>query len=100
MTSWNEVEELGSQALGKSLELTQLNKREQKVKRDFWAKLKTLGRHLPFVEDLLAAYYCPLDPAHLTSVHNVCTPLLRISSNCIEDNIHSSHRLLESLPFV
>ena len=69
MTSWNEVEDLRNEALGKSLEpSTRLNEREQMVRRDFWAKLGTLGRHLPFVEDLLAAYYCALDPATPTRV--------------------------------
>jgi uncharacterized membrane protein YkvA (DUF1232 family) len=64
MTSWNEAEELRREALGKDVALSaRLNERERKVKRDFWAKLRTLGRHLPFVEDLLAAYYCALDPA-------------------------------------
>ncbi len=33
------------------------------LKRDFWAKLKRVGRRLPFVEDLLAAYYCATDPS-------------------------------------
>jgi uncharacterized membrane protein YkvA (DUF1232 family) len=32
-------------------------------RRDFLAKLKRVGRHLPFAEDLLAAYYCTIDPA-------------------------------------
>jgi uncharacterized membrane protein YkvA (DUF1232 family) len=36
---------------------------EAGVRRDFWAKLKRLGRQLPFAENLLAAYYCTLDPA-------------------------------------
>lgn len=69
MTSWNEAKELGREALGKSLEHSdRLNERQQKVRRDFWAKLKSLGRNLPFVEDLLAAYYCALDPATPTRV--------------------------------
>jgi uncharacterized membrane protein YkvA (DUF1232 family) len=69
MTSWNEVEDLRSEALGKSLERSpRLNEREEKVRRDFWAKLKALGRLLPFVEDLLAAYYCALDPTTPTRV--------------------------------
>jgi hypothetical protein len=64
MTSWNEAEELRRDALGKEIDKsTRYNEREKKVRRDFWAKLKALGRHLPFVEDLLAAYYCALDPA-------------------------------------
>src|SRR3712207_3275824 len=36
---------------------------DARLKRDFWAKLKRVGRGLPFVEDLLAAYYCATDPA-------------------------------------
>jgi uncharacterized membrane protein YkvA (DUF1232 family) len=36
---------------------------ETGLRRDFWAKLKRIGRQIPFAEDLLAAYYCTLDPA-------------------------------------
>ena len=36
---------------------------EGRLRYDFWAKLKRVGRQLPFVEDLLAAYYCATDPA-------------------------------------
>ena len=36
---------------------------EAGVRRDFWAKLKRVGRSLPFAEDLVAAYFCTLDPA-------------------------------------
>jgi uncharacterized membrane protein YkvA (DUF1232 family) len=36
---------------------------EAGVRRDFWAKLKRVGRNLPFAEDLVAAYFCTLDPA-------------------------------------
>ncbi|HVL71396.1 MAG TPA: YkvA family protein [Beijerinckiaceae bacterium] len=36
---------------------------EAGVRRDFWAKLRAVGRRVPFAEDLLAAYYCTLDPA-------------------------------------
>jgi uncharacterized membrane protein YkvA (DUF1232 family) len=35
---------------------------EAGVRRDFWAKLKRVGRKLPFAEELLAAYFCTLDP--------------------------------------
>jgi uncharacterized membrane protein YkvA (DUF1232 family) len=69
MTSWNEAEELRQNALGKdSTKSDRLNEREKKVRRDFWAKLKAVGRHVPFSEDLLAAYYCALDPATPTRV--------------------------------
>ncbi|MGV1015036.1 MAG: YkvA family protein, partial [Methyloceanibacter sp.] len=37
--------------------------RERKVRRDFWAKLKRVAGQLPFIEDVVAAYYCALDPA-------------------------------------
>jgi uncharacterized membrane protein YkvA (DUF1232 family) len=36
---------------------------ETGVRRDFWTKLKHVGRRLPFAEDLVAAYFCTLDPA-------------------------------------
>lgn len=36
---------------------------ESGVRRDFWAKLKSVGRQIPFAEDLVAAYFCTLDPA-------------------------------------
>ena len=69
MTSWNEAEELRRDALGKDIVKSErLNERERKVRRDFWTKLKAVGRHIPFVEDLIAAYYCALDPATPTRV--------------------------------
>jgi uncharacterized membrane protein YkvA (DUF1232 family) len=37
--------------------------RQAKLRRDFWPKLKRNLARLPFAEDLLAAYYCALDPA-------------------------------------
>jgi uncharacterized membrane protein YkvA (DUF1232 family) len=41
---------------------------EARVKAGFWAKVKRVGRNLPFVEDAVAAYYCALDPATPTRV--------------------------------
>ena len=45
-----------------------VREQERTVKQDFWTALKQFaGRlpfgRLPFVEDLVAAYYCALDPA-------------------------------------
>ena len=37
--------------------------RQAKLRREFWPKLKRNLARLPFAEDLLAAYYCALDPA-------------------------------------
>ena len=36
---------------------------EARLREDFWGKLTRIGRQLPFMEDLLAAYYCATDPA-------------------------------------
>ena len=36
---------------------------ERTVRRDFWAKLKHFAGQVPFVDDVVAAYYCALDPA-------------------------------------
>ncbi|HUL08001.1 MAG TPA: YkvA family protein [Candidatus Acidoferrum sp.] len=39
-------------------------KRDQaKVERKFWDKLRKYVRQVPFVGDLIAAYYCAIDPA-------------------------------------
>jgi len=39
-------------------------KRDQaKVERKFWDKLRKYIRHVPFVDDAVAAYYCAVDPA-------------------------------------
>jgi uncharacterized membrane protein YkvA (DUF1232 family) len=36
---------------------------ESRLRQDFWAKLKRVARRIPFAEDLVAAYYCAIDPA-------------------------------------
>ena len=38
------------------------------LRRDFWRKLQSVVAHIPFAEDLIAAYYCAFDratPAHV-----------------------------------
>lgn len=45
-----------------------LAKDPERVRRNFWAKLKRFASSLPFTEDLLAAYYCAFDretPRHV-----------------------------------
>jgi len=40
----------------------------ESVRPRFWSKLKRVAAHLPFAEDLLAAYYCAFDkdtPRHV-----------------------------------
>ena len=46
----------------------QLAKDPEQVRRKFWIKIKRVAAKLPFVEDLLAAYYCAFDretPRHV-----------------------------------
>ena len=46
-------------------------KQEEKVKRDFWDKLKRVLSRIPFAEDLIAAYYCAMDSQTPTKVRVV-----------------------------
>jgi uncharacterized membrane protein YkvA (DUF1232 family) len=63
MAAWNQASDLKKAALGRKVSLVALKERERKVRRDFWAKLKRFAGMVPFVEDIVAAYYCALDPA-------------------------------------
>jgi uncharacterized membrane protein YkvA (DUF1232 family) len=63
MVAWNDASELRGAALGREIVLTSFAERERKVRRDFWGKLKRFAGLVPFVEDLVAAYYCALDPS-------------------------------------
>ena len=63
MVAWNEASELKDAAFGRQISLATLAERERRVRRDFWAKLKRFAGKVPFVEELVAAYYCALDPA-------------------------------------
>ncbi len=37
------------------------NAQNSTLRRDFWRKLRAVLAHIPFAEDLLAAYYCAFD---------------------------------------
>jgi len=37
--------------------------RTEQVRRKFWTTLKKAARYIPFSDDLVAAYFCALDPA-------------------------------------
>src|SRR5258707_12896718 len=37
--------------------------RSERVRRRFWSAFRKAARYIPFAEDLVAAYYCALDPA-------------------------------------
>jgi uncharacterized membrane protein YkvA (DUF1232 family) len=32
-----------------------------KIRTEFWSKLKKTAKHIPFIEELVAGYYCALD---------------------------------------
>lgn len=44
------------------IEPAEMFRREQKVKSEFWEKFRRFAGRVPFASDLLAAYYCALDP--------------------------------------
>lgn len=37
-------------------------KQESEVRSRFWRTLKRAARHIPFMEDVVAGYFCALDP--------------------------------------
>ena len=37
--------------------------RSAKIKRTFWATFRKAVRYVPFADDLVAAYFCAIDPA-------------------------------------
>jgi uncharacterized membrane protein YkvA (DUF1232 family) len=48
-----------------------LRRDQARVERKFWDKLRKYIRHVPFVDDLIAAYYCAMDastPLHVKAV--------------------------------
>jgi uncharacterized membrane protein YkvA (DUF1232 family) len=46
-----------------SYDPAKLRRDQAKVERKFWDKLRKYIRRVPFVDDLIAAYYCAFDPA-------------------------------------
>lgn len=40
----------------------EFDKSEAKVRRKFWPTLRKAARQIPFSRDLVAAYYCAMDP--------------------------------------
>jgi uncharacterized membrane protein YkvA (DUF1232 family) len=48
---------------GVPVKVEDVTRNEQRVRAGFWKKLKRVVARIPFADDLLAAYYCALDPA-------------------------------------
>jgi uncharacterized membrane protein YkvA (DUF1232 family) len=38
------------------------NRREQRVRKQFWSTVRKAARKVPFMEDVVAGYFCALDP--------------------------------------
>lgn len=39
-----------------------LKRREEHVRSEFWVKFRSVAGRIPFADDLVAAYYCAMDP--------------------------------------
>ena len=46
-------------------------RRESRVRKRFWPVLKRAMRQVPFARDLVASYYCALDPRTPTKVRGI-----------------------------
>lgn len=44
-------------------ERTEDEARSARIKRTFWATFRKAVRYIPFADDLVAAYFCAIDPA-------------------------------------
>jgi uncharacterized membrane protein YkvA (DUF1232 family) len=62
MGTWNGANEFQRASFSTEIVRYPFKQWERKVRRDFWTKLKHFAGRMPFVEDLIAAYYCVLDP--------------------------------------
>ena len=47
------------------------DEKQSRVKRDFWSTLKRAARSIPFADELVAAYFCAVDPATPTRVRAI-----------------------------
>ncbi len=43
-------------------EAEKLHQDQARVERDFWQKLRVVARKVPFIDELVAVYYCAMDP--------------------------------------
>lgn len=63
MMAFDNASDLRNAALGKEISLRKFAEWEKRARTDFWSKLKRFAGQVPFVEDIVAGYYCALDPA-------------------------------------
>lgn len=59
------AEEVAQEKIAEAREKTEaeIAREQAKVEANFWDKLKRVARQIPFLEDLIAAYYAMRDPA-------------------------------------
>ncbi len=56
---------------GEILEPEEETERAERVRGRFWSTFRKAARSIPFAEDLVAAYYCALDPATPARVRGI-----------------------------
>ncbi|MDA7946508.1 MAG: DUF1232 domain-containing protein [Hyphomicrobiaceae bacterium] len=56
---------------GTEFTIGSLEAREEKVRTRFWEKFRRVAAHIPFADDLLASYYCAMDPGTPSRVRGV-----------------------------
>lgn len=61
MSAYEDAGGLHAEAMGRNVTVTRIAEREEKVRRDFWQKVKRFAGRIPFMDDLVAGYYCALD---------------------------------------
>lgn len=54
---------LEGEVLGPEPDPAKTEAHERSVRKDFWATARKAAKRVPFMEDLVASYYCALDPA-------------------------------------
>jgi uncharacterized membrane protein YkvA (DUF1232 family) len=52
-------------------DLARTGEREERVRAQFWRTVRRAARQVPFMEDVVAAYYCALDTRTPTRVRGV-----------------------------
>lgn len=44
-----------------SFSAEEADREERRIRRDFWSTVRKAARQIPFMEDVIACYYCALD---------------------------------------
>ena len=53
---------MNKQRIEEILEPQKGNEKESKVQPQFWRTVKRAARHVPFIDEVVAAYFCAMDP--------------------------------------